>query len=202
VGSHKDPAPQIRRILKIAFLLLAAAAPTGAASSARGSEEAWQLLGRGGLVVLIRHALAPGIGDPPNFSLEDCTTQRNLSEAGRRQARAIGEGFRLRGVPIERVHSSRWCRCRETAALAFGAYKEHPALNSFFNRPEIKPAKVHAMKALLNEHRPGAGNLILVTHQVNITALTHIVPASGEMIVVRIGDQDEIIVQGRIPVNE
>ncbi len=171
-------------------------------AAAQAGPEGWRLLGRGGHVVLIRHSLAPGFGDPPNFTLGDCATQRNLSEEGRRQARAIGDAFRERGIPIEGVFSSQWCRCRETAALAFGEFREQPALNSFFERPELKAAQTRAMKALLNEHRPRAGNLILVTHQVNITALTDIVPDSGEMVVVALDKQGEPAVKARILILE
>lgn len=195
--------PVARGISIIAPLLMAVAATlTGGASFVHGTEEAWQLLHRGGHVVLLRHALAPGFGDPPGFQLSDCNTQRNLAEEGRRQARAIGEAFRRRGVPIERVLSSQWCRCRETAELAFGAYEVHPALNSFFERPELKSAQARAMKMLLDEHRPRTGNLILVTHQVNVTALTHIVPAAGEMIVGHIDDRGALAVKTRIPISE
>jgi len=143
----------------------------------------WDLLSQGGLVVLIRHAEAPGIGDPPNFHLADCATQRNLDEKGRRQARAIGESFRRRKIPVEKVYSSQWCRCKDTAQLAFGVFEENSALNSFFGKPELKTAQTAAMRALLAQARPSRGNLVLVTHQVNITALTGVVPSPGEMVV-------------------
>lgn len=180
------------------FRLLLSALVIGGAPAAQAGPEGWRLLEGGGHVVLIRHALAPGFGDPANFRLGDCATQRNLSEEGRRQARAIGEAFRRRGIPIEQVFSSQWCRCRETAGLAFGAFREHPALNSFFKQPELESAQTRAMKELLADHRPAAGNLILVTHQVNITALTGIVPVSGELVVAAFKEWGELAPKARI----
>ncbi|MFO7706874.1 MAG: histidine phosphatase family protein [Desulfobacterales bacterium] len=174
----------------------------GGSFAAEESDAAWQLLQQGGLVVLIRHSLAPGFGDPLGFRLEDCTTQRNLSEDGRRQAQAIGEAFRRRDVPIEKVYSSQWCRCRDTARFAFGFYLEHQALNSFFEQPALKNAQTAAMNSLLEENRPLSGNLILVTHQVNITALTGIVPASSEMVLARINEAGELTVCARIAMIE
>ena len=184
------------------FLLALLAVMSGGTAAAQNGPEGWRLLGRGGHVVLIRHALAPGFGDPATFTLGDCATQRNLSEEGRRQARAIGHALRAQGIPIEGVFSSQWCRCRETAELAFGAFREHPALNSFFERPELKTAQTRAMKALLDEHRPAAGNLILVTHQVNITALTDIVTDPAEMVVAALDEQGALAVKARIRIEQ
>jgi phosphohistidine phosphatase SixA len=175
---------------------------SGSISAGGGDDAAWQLLQQGGRVVLIRHSLAPGVGDPPNFKLEDCTTQRNLSDEGRRQARAIGEAFRRAEVPIEKVYSSQWCRCRDTARLAFESYVAHPSLNSFFRQSELQNVQIAAMKSLIEANRPLSGNLILVTHQVNITALTGIVPASSEMVVVRINEAGELTVHARIAWSE
>jgi phosphohistidine phosphatase SixA len=158
----------------------------------------WDLLREGGLVVLIRHAAAPGFGDPPNFRLGDCTTQRNLSEEGRLQAQAMGEAFRRRKVPIEKVYSSQWCRCKDTAQLAFGAFQEHPALNSFFEQPRLKDPQTEALRAFLMQLRPQRGNLVLVTHQVNITALTGVVPQPGEMVVVALEDDGRPVVKFRL----
>ncbi|MBT0961849.1 histidine phosphatase family protein [Denitromonas sp. IR12] len=144
-------------------------------------------LRRGGLVVLVRHAVTvPGLGDPPQFRLGDCATQRNLSEAGREQARALGRWFRDQGISVGEVRSSRWCRCLDTATLAFGdthPVSPWPPLDSFFEAREREPAATAAALAGLAE--PVAGNRIWVTHQVNITALSGVFPASGEMVVMR-----------------
>jgi phosphohistidine phosphatase SixA len=180
------------------FRLLLSVLMIGGAAAAHAGPEGWRLLEGGGHVVLIRHALAPGFGDPANFKLGDCGTQRNLSEAGRRQARAIGEAFRERGIPVEQVFSSQWCRCRETAELAFGAFREQPALNSFFKQPALEAAQTRAMKELLAGHPPAAGNLILVTHLVNISALTGIVPDPGEMVVAAINERGALAPKARI----
>lgn len=167
--------------------LLLAAVPIVCATAPAGAEEAaWEALRRGGWVVLLRHALAPGTGDPPGFRLEDCTTQRNLSAEGKSQARRIGEAFRRHGIPVERVFSSRWCRCRETAALAFGAFEPHPALDSFFADSAREKEQTEGLRRLVAEYPPVRGNLVLVTHQVNITAYTGVFPASGEMVLVKL----------------
>ena len=138
-----------------------------------------------GSVVLMRHALAPGVGDPEHVDLSDCQTQRNLSEEGRTQAIRIGQFFRQQTVPVTAVWSSQWCRTRDTADLAFPTLRvDQPAFNSFFGEPDAAPAQTSEARALLKAWR-GDGLLVVVTHQVNITALTGVVPASGEAVVLR-----------------
>ncbi len=143
----------------------------------------WAALRAGGSV-LFRHANAPGGGDPAGMRLGDCATQRNLDAAGRDQARRIGAALRDAGVSVGAVLASRWCRATETAALAFGAaaVRPEPAFDSFFADRALGPERTAAARAiLLGWHGPGA--LVAVTHQVNITALTGIFPASGEGVV-------------------
>jgi Histidine phosphatase superfamily (branch 1) len=121
------------------FILTLACVAAGrlAAADAASEESFWSALKSGGYVVLLRHAVTElGIGDPPNFKLEDCGTQRNLSAKGRADAERIGKAFRARGIPIEDVLSSRWCRCIDTAQLAFERVKPEPMLDSMFNAPE------------------------------------------------------------------
>jgi phosphohistidine phosphatase SixA len=138
-----------------------------------------------GQVVLFRHALAPGGGDPPGFVLNDCSTQRNLSDEGRAQAQRIGQAFQQRRIQVGTVWSSQWCRTRETVDLAFpGKRVDQPAFNSFFGTPDAAPEQTRAARQLLAGWR-GEGVLVVVTHQVNITALTGIVPSSGEGVVVQ-----------------
>jgi phosphohistidine phosphatase SixA len=178
--------PLIRRvaaIVTLAVLLFAGLSDTRAAP-ARADEVAWDALRAGGKVVLIRHALAPGTGDPPGFVLENCATQRNLSAEGRAQAARIGEAFRANGVPVDRVLSSGWCRCIETAALAFGTADVWPPLHSFFQDSSTSRAQTAETRAAVAAWS-GPGTLVLVTHQVNITALTDIFPESGELIVLQ-----------------
>ncbi len=135
--------------------------------------------------LMIRHALAPGSGDPAEFRLADPTTQRNLSEAGRRQARAIGSYFRESGLTEARVLTSQWHRCRETARLmGLGPVEDMPSLNSFFQRRSREGPQMRALKDWLAEQdltRP----TLLVTHQVVITSLTGYFPQSGELVIVR-----------------
>jgi broad specificity phosphatase PhoE len=165
----------------------AALALAGRAGVARAEDAAWEAARRGGAAVLMRHAIAPGGGDPPGFRLDDCSTQRLLSEAGRAQARAIGEGLRARGIASARVLSSAWCRCVETAALlGLGAVTIEPILNSFFADRSTAEAQTAALRGLLRD-RSGPRPLVLVTHQVNITALTGVFPAAGESLLVYTG---------------
>ncbi|MYL23625.1 histidine phosphatase family protein [Halomonas alkaliantarctica] len=166
-------------------------------ASAQASEAAWQALQAGGLVILMRHALAPGIGDPPGFELSECDTQRNLSAEGRAQAEAIGRALREREVPIEAVYTSRWCRARDTAnLLALGSVTPAPWLDSFFRERSEQRARTQAARERILAWQ-GPGNLLMVTHQVNITALTGSGVGSGEMIVVR-PEEDGINVIGRL----
>lgn len=138
-----------------------------------------------GTVVLFRHALAPGGGDPPGHKLDDCSTQRNLSDEGRAQARRIGAEFAVQKIEVAAVWSSQWCRTRDTADLAFpGRRVDQPDFNSFYTAHHAAQAQTHAAQKLLAGWR-GPGVLVVFTHQVNITALTNIVPSSGEGIVVK-----------------
>jgi phosphohistidine phosphatase SixA len=186
----------------VVFLLARSSALTcllfGMPAVAAGSEALWALLRSGGQVVVIRHASTdPGVGDPQGFRLDDCGTQRNLSPAGREEARRIGEAFRRRDIPIVRVLSSRWCRCLETARLAFGTGEAWPPLDSFFSDRRRESEQTKAVRALVGDP-PARGNLILVTHQVNISGLTGISLASGEMIILTPTGSGSFQVRGRL----
>ena len=167
-----------------------AATPAHAQGSAP-AETAWAALRAGGAVVVLRHAqTVPGIGDPPGYRLEDCMTQRNLSDEGRQQARRLGAALRGAGVTIGDVLSSRWCRCLDTDNEAFGRVTPWPAADSFFDRrgtdgQEDPSARQTAdLRRRIAAHR-GPDTLVIVTHQVNITALTGLVPAMGELVVLK-----------------
>ncbi len=162
-------------------------------------EAAWAALRTGGHIAMMRHASAPGTGDPAGFRLEDCTTQRNLSVAGRAEAEAIGAALRARGVTVNDVYSSRWCRCLDTARLLqLGKVVPFSPLDSFFNRPEQEAPQLAALRVWLSKPRPG-GNAVLVTHQVVVTALSGIFPRSGEIVVAKPLADGSLSVVGRIP---
>ena len=180
-----------RRVLLLLALLLASV-PAAAA------EDGWRDVARPGAIVLFRHAIAPGTGDPPGFVVGDCATQRNLDEKGRAEARAIGNAFRKRGIAVGGVLTSQWCRARETAGLAFpGRAEEEPAFNSFFGNRAHEPEATSRARSVLQRWR-GPGVLVVVSHQVNITALTGIVPRPGEGVVVKF-EQGKATVLGRLP---
>ena len=151
-----------------------------------------------GNVYLLRHALAPGTGDPDNFDVNDCDTQRNLSEEGRSQAVRIGKKL-LDNLKISpKIFSSQWCRCKETAKiLNLGYVTELPILNSFFENFHLKDKQTTELKDWLFQHN-NKTPIILVTHQVNITALTEVYPSSGEIVVIRVTDLGSIQIVGRI----
>jgi phosphohistidine phosphatase SixA len=178
-------------------LLLGIALSLELSTLAWADENLWQALRSGATVGLLRHALAPGGGDPAHFKVEDCATQRNLSDAGRQQARAIGAAFRRNGITNAQVWSSRWCRCLDTARLLhLGSAEPFSLLDSFFADPERADSQTKALRDFLS--RPYAGSpRILVTHQVNITAITGLVPRSGELIVVQPLPDGQILVIGR-----
>lgn len=162
----------------------------------------WQKLRTGrGYAVLLRHALAPGTGDPAGFRLGDCSTQRNLSAEGRRQAIAIGAQWRRERIPIDRVLTSRWCRARDTARLlAVGTVTAYPALDSSFTVSEaVATQRAARVRGLIARHRGQPGVLVLVGHQVNITDITGFVPASGQAVVVTARADGTVRVVGTLP---
>jgi phosphohistidine phosphatase SixA len=172
----------------------------GAANGEEGgtADRAWQALRAGGHVAIMRHALAPGFSDPAGFRLDDCTTQRNLSAQGRRQAKAIGDAFRGNGVEVDAVYSSQWCRCLETAELlGFAPVAELPELNSFFENRDRAEPQLAALRGWLGKTKPH-GAIVLVTHQVVVSGLVGGFPASGEIVVFRPDGENGIEVVGRI----
>lgn len=154
-----------------------------------------------GYVLLMRHALAPGVGDPANFKLDDCSTQRNLSAEGREDAREIGEWLKRRDIPILRVESSRWCRARETAELlGIGKVRANKNLDSLFEDadPIGDPQTANIRKRIV-DHRQSRGLLVMVGHFVNVSALTGVGLESGEGVLVRANSRGEIKVVGYSP---
>jgi broad specificity phosphatase PhoE len=183
-----------------AGLALVAAGLGGAlaAAPAPAGEAGWSLLEGGGQVVMIRHgSTVPGTGDPPGFRLDDCATQRALSEQGRVEARRLGAAFRERGIPVGRVLSSQWCRCLETARIAFGRAEPAPILNSLYADRTREAEQVRAVRALAGT-RPAGGNLILVSHQFTIAAATGVYPEPGELVILTPEGGGRFRVAGRI----
>jgi len=130
-------------------------------------------LAKPGRVLMLRHATAPGTGDPSNFSLDDCATQRNLDQAGRAQALALGQRLAQAGVRQARVYSSQWCRCLDTARLLnLGPVEPLPALNSFYARSEQRETALAALRAFLARLPTTGAPVVLVTHQLTINAFT------------------------------
>lgn len=182
------------RVATIAAFALCAVA----AASAAEEEALWTALSSGGHVALLRHAAAPGTGDPPEFELRWCDTQRNLSAEGRAQAMRIGTRFRANGIRTLRVFSSQWCRCLETARLLdLGPVEELPDLNSFYQRYERRAPQTQALQRWLAGQTLDEA-VLLVTHQVNISALTDVYPASGELVVVGRSAAGKLVVVGTI----
>ncbi len=138
----------------------------------------------GGKLIFIRHAYAPGSGDPNNFNLSDCSTQRNLSEEGRKQALYIGEFFRENEIKIVKVLSSEWCRCKETAKIAFKNFSTNSFLNSFYSSKfaKNKSKQINALNDYINKFKSDK-NLVLITHYVLISEVLNYGPSSGEIVV-------------------
>ena len=154
-----------------------------------------------GYVLLFRHSLAPGVGDPANFKLNDCSTQRNLSAEGREDAKEIGQWLQRREVKIARVESSRWCRAKETAQLLnLGKVKLNRNLDSLFQEADAtKHPQTSRVRQQIINHRNKSGLLVLVGHYVNIAALTGVGVDSGEGVLVRADSKGVIKVVGATP---
>jgi broad specificity phosphatase PhoE len=186
------------RILPTMLIVACVSFPAAAEDAA----PLWDALRAGGHVALVRHAAtAGGAGDPPGFRLEDCATQRNLTDKGRSDARQLGERFRAEGVAVGKVMSSQWCRCRETAALMdLGPIEPAATLNNAFalrDRVDDLTAGARAIVAAWS----GPGTLVVVTHGANILPLTGVRPDEGGVVVVKPepGDRGKLRLLGRIP---
>jgi phosphohistidine phosphatase SixA len=151
--------------------------------SAQSETQAWEALREGKAVLILRHALAPGTGDPAHFELGDCSTQRNLNDRGRQQASAWIPYLARQDIADARIYTSLWCRSRDTATgMNIGEVTEWPALNSFFQNRGKRSAQTIETIELVNGLEPGPP-VIMVSHQVNITALSGVFPASNEGVI-------------------
>lgn len=183
--------------------LLALVAAFSLPPATTAADQRFARLSEPGIVAIMRHALAPGSGDTASFALDDCATQRNLDARGREQAREIGAAIRSSGATIDRVLASQWCRCRDTAELlGLGTVEDLPALNSFFRNPARADPQTADLRQFLLSLPPGE-TVILVTHYVNIRALTGRGVASGEVVLLKVGSDrsisvvDEILIDPR-----
>ena len=193
--------PMRRVALLIAAVIISSILPNQAVARDLAIWDKLQGKNPKGYVLLMRHALAPGVGDPSNFKLGDCSTQRNLSAEGREDAREIGEWLKRRDIPVLRVESSRWCRARETAeSLNIGKVWANKNLDSLFEEadPIGDPRTAKIRKRIIN-HRQSRGLLIMVGHFVNISALTGVGVESGEGVLVRANAKGELKVMGFSP---
>ena len=138
----------------------------------------------GGNIIFIRHAIAPGNGDPDNFNLKDCSTQRNLSKNGIEQSKKIGEFFKDNKIKVGKVLSSEWCRCKDTAKIAFGNYETKNFLNSFYDErfAENKGKQILDFQKFIKNWNY-SGNLALVTHYVVISEILDLATSSGEILI-------------------
>lgn len=184
------------RIFVCGLFVLLAMGPARADDVAQSA--LWAAVAEGKAVAMMRHALAPGGGDPANFEIGNCATQRNLSDEGREQARTIGAAFRANGIDRAQVLTSQWCRCAETARLLdIGEVTEFEPLNSFFASRSLEQPQTAALLDFIQQ-RTSSQPLVLVTHQVNITALTGVFPRSGEIVFLTVDDGGAVSVLGTI----
>lgn len=152
---------------------------------------------RFGNVLFIRHALAPGFGDPQNFDLNDCSTQRELNEEGREQAYIIGHKIKAAGIIFSKIYSSQWCRCLETAEyMNLGDITTEPGLNSFFQGIVTKDKTLFILRKRLNSIESNNQFVLMITHQVTITAITGITVSSGGVVAfsTKSGESKEVII--------
>lgn len=184
---------RIASVCLLSFLsLLPAVVP------AQTGEDPWTIWKQPGVHAIMRHATAPGFGDPDGFTLGQCQTQRDLNETGRKEARALGQSIRNKGIELTAVYSSQWCRCLHTAEeLDVGKVQELPALNSFFQGRGSSAEQTAALKKHLRTLKPD-DKVLYVSHQVNTTALTGVYPNSGEVVLFKFLPNGEITVLGRV----
>jgi phosphohistidine phosphatase SixA len=188
-------------ILALVSVLALTLIPQNASAKSLAIWDSLQGTNPKGYVLLMRHALAPGVGDPANFRVGDCSTQRNLNDQGRQDARDIGQWIKRREVRILRVESSRWCRAKETAKLlGLGPVRLNKNLDSLFQDEDAlnDPQTANIRKRIVS-HRNTSGLLIFVGHFVNISAVVGVGVESGEGVLVRANSQGQIKVMGYSP---
>ena len=184
------------------YLLVCFAGLLGTLATAGDDSANADMVGKmkgGGHILMIRHALAPGTGDPANFQIGDCATQRNLDDRGRNQARSIGNWLRKQGIGSVRVYSSQWCRCLETAKLLeMGSVTELPALNSFYELTQNREPNLKALRKFIAEQPSNGDLIILVTHLVTISAITNEGVSSGEGVLLKLNEDAPYEIVGHL----
>lgn len=179
--------------VSLAVWVALSAMPASAAGDTLAISEQW---GQPGVHAIMRHALAPGTGDPVSFAVDDCSTQRNLNQTGREQASAIGTTLRQAGIRFDRILTSQWCRCRETARfLDMGLFEDFAGLNSFFADRTTSKAQTAEVRSFIASLAPKE-RVMLVTHQVNISALTGRGVSSGQVLFFKMNEAGDIEVLG------
>jgi len=188
-------------ILGLVTVLVLTLVPHNATAKSMAIWDGLQGTNPKGYVLLMRHALAPGVGDPENFRVGDCSTQRNLSDEGRQDAGEIGQWLKRREVKILRVESSRWCRAKETAELlGLGRVRLNKNLDSLFRDDDpLKDPQTANIRKRIISHRNSSGLLVFVGHFVNISAVVGVGVESGEGVLVRANKQGQIKVMGYSP---
>lgn len=189
---------RMHSVSTVFFALVLGLSFTSAGIAQADESEAWEALRESRAVLMLRHALAPGTGDPANFDVDDCSTQRNLNDTGREQARAWKPFLAEHGIDEARVFSSQWCRCLETAReMDVGPVEEMTSLNSFFRNRGDGQMQTEQTIAIVNELEPGPP-VVLVSHQVNVTALADVFPSSNEGVVIALPLSDNPTVLARV----
>lgn len=193
------------KILAAILLFQASAAATNTTGT-EAEAHLWKGVSEGRYFIIMRHAIAPGVGDPEEFSLVNCKTQRNLSEIGVQQANRIGNRFRANGILSAEIYASQWCRCQDTAKhLGLGVVNDLSDLNSFFRDFALRDSRINGLLDWLRNYSQSetSGNtiskpLVLVTHQVNISALLGVGVTSGEMVIFALNSEGSPEVKGSI----
>jgi len=187
------------RVVSLFVIILAVSIILSPSDGLAGNNEIIAKLKAGGHILMIRHALAPGNGDPKNFKIGDCSTQRNLNETGRAQARSIGNWLRSKGVMSARVYASQWCRCLETATLMnLGSVQEFPALNSFYERMQDREPNIDALKDFISRQPMDGELIVFVTHFVTIGAIAGESVSSGTGVLLELKKDTSYEVVGRL----
>lgn len=170
----------MKKIISLLFIFISLVFSNQAFSN----DDLIQSLKEGGKIIFIRHAYAPGGGDPDNFDVNDCSTQRNLNNEGISQSKLIGEFFVKNKIQIDQVLSSEWCRCKDTAKYAFKNFKTFNALNSFFSSKfaQNEDKQIKDLKNFIQNWK-SEKNLVLVTHYVVISSMLNLAVGSGEIVI-------------------